>query len=300
MVIEKKIFLAAADLPNTRQSLRILLDALEASDLGKTSEIQICHTHNFSWDLESELSCYDLDLKFLDTGYSEKHHEYPVLHGLWKACQNSDFYVLYLHTKGASKTTMAEQRNACAWTRIMLHGVLDNYQLCEKHLDAGADLVGSLWYWHFKGNFWWARSDYLRTLTDPIQMDHDYRNHAEFWCAWGNWWGRHSPPKVKNLFYLKNYQNDNSFLEIVKNQKISDIDLQEQVIFVDSRLDPGQTFSIEQHLENFDLRVFDTIYIPTESRDLVPRLKLFLNYDGAVFVCNTKTQQVEKIRYQDI
>jgi hypothetical protein len=296
--MKKQIYLAAADLPNTRQSIRLILDSLELSSLSREARIVICHTDNFSWDLQSELSHYDLDLAFLNSGYSNEHYEYPVLHELWKASQNDDFYALYLHTKGASKKTLSGQRNAAAWSKIMLAGVLDNYQLCEYHLDRGADLVGALWYRHFKGNFWWGRSDYLRILTDPILMDHDYRNHAEFWCAWGYWWGRFPPPRVKNLFYLDDYKTDDSFLKIEKTQKLN---IHSQTVFVDKRIDPAQPSTIEEFASDFDLRNFDKIYITKESTNMIPSLKNYLNYDGLIIIADPEfKQELTTIHYNEL
>jgi hypothetical protein len=301
--MQKKIFLSAADLANTRQSIRVLLDALEHSDLGASTEITVCHTRDFSWDLVSELAHYDLDLKFLDTGYSTDHYEYPALHELWLESQKSDFQVLYLHTKGASKITIPEQRNALAWQKFMLHGVLDNWKICEQHLDAGADLVGALWYWHFKGNFWWARSDYLRTLTDPILMDHDYRNHAEFWCAWGNWWGRHAPPRVKNLFYLDGYEKDTDFLDLEKQYKNSMPSVHKYLAFTASELLPESELSqtLEEFLNSGDYRMFDEFRITTKSLNQIQRIKLHLSYAGRICVYDAGTRNLKQvITYQEI
>jgi hypothetical protein len=299
--VKKRIFFSVADLPNTRSSIGLILDQVAGSDLAAETDVTICHTDNFSWDLKSELGRYDLDLKFINTGYSIAHHEYPALHQLWLESQQSDFYALYLHTKGASKTTDTEQLNAAAWSRIMLHGVVHNHRLCEYHLDRGADVVGSLWYRHFKGNFWWARSDYLRTITDPILMDHDYRNHAEFWCAWGSWWGRVPPPKVKNLFYLSGYQSDTDFSELEASAEFQTLDINSQRVFMDKRLDASQPSTIEERLSEFDFSVFDKIVIAPESEHLIPELRYFLNYDGIIVILDPAThQQLKKIHYSEI
>jgi hypothetical protein len=299
--VKKRIFFSVADLPNTRSSVGQILDYVAGSDLAADTDITICHTDNFSWDIESELSHYDLDLTFYNTGYSIQHHEYPALHKLWLESQNSDFYALYLHAKGASKTTESQQLNAAAWSRIMLRGVVKNHGFCEYHLDRGADIVGSLWYRHFKGNFWWARSDYLRTITDPILMDHGYRNHAEFWCAWGAWWGKIPPPRVRNLFYLPGYISDNDFAELETSVHFQTLDITAQRVFLDQRLDSSQPHTIEQQLDQVDFSVFDKIIITPESQHLVGELRHFLNYDGVIVILDPETkQQLKKIHFYEI
>ena len=146
-------------------------------------------------------------LQIIDAGPTD--FEYPALNRLWLDSHDEDFYALYLHCKGSSKTNEVEFQNGLAWMHYMAVGVIDNYPICLKHLDRGADLVGSMWYRHFKGNFFWAKSSYLRTLTGPYQLDASNRFNAEYWCSQAYWHSKGSPrPKVKNLFYLPIIRDD--------------------------------------------------------------------------------------------
>lgn len=142
--------------------------------------------------------------------------EYPALKKIWDDSQTYNFYGLYLHCKGASKTDEEQFQNGIAWLEYMLYGLVDNMDLCLDHLRSGADLIGSMWYRHFKGNCFWFKSEYIRGLIDPMTMDTNNRYQAEYWCAQHYWWGRHRYPMVKNLFYIP-LNSDNDFIELQRN-----------------------------------------------------------------------------------
>ena len=139
--------------------------------------------------------------------------EYPALKRIWDDSQVEDFYGLYLHCKGSSKTDEEQFQNGLAWLEYMLYGLVDNINLCLDHLKSGADLVGSMWYRHFKGNCFWFKSEYIRGLMNPMTMDITSRYQAEYWCSQNYWWGRYKYPKVMNLFYMP-IETDNDFIKL--------------------------------------------------------------------------------------
>ena len=148
--------------------------------------------------------------------------EYPALQRIWQDSQSEDFFGLYIHCKGASKIDIDQLQNGLAWLEYMLYGLVDNMDLCIDHLTRGADLVGSMWYRHFKGNCFWFRSDYVRGLMSPMSMDTTNRYHAEYWCAQNYWWGGYKYPKVKNLFYIP-LNSDNDFLQLKRSGYVPDL-----------------------------------------------------------------------------
>jgi hypothetical protein len=157
-------------------------------------------------------------LQIIDAGPMD--FEYPALNRLWLDSHDEDFYALYLHCKGSSKIDEVEFQNGLAWMHYMAVGVIDNYLICLKHLDQGADLVGSMWYRHFKGNFFWAKSSYLRTLVGPYHIDVSNRFNAEYWCSQAYWYSKGLKlPKVKNLFYLP-ITADDQFLPLLKEGQL--------------------------------------------------------------------------------
>ena len=183
-------------LPNLSRSQSTLLHRLNNSDMPKDR------------------------LQIVEAGPTD--FEYPTLNRLWLDSHDEDFYALYLHCKGSSKTDETEFQNGLAWMHYMACGVIDNYQVCLKHLELGADLVGSMWYRHFKGNFFWAKSSYLRKLTGPYYLDASNRFNAEYWCSQAYWHSKEAPrPKVKNLFYLP-IIHDDQFLRLFDQGYVPD------------------------------------------------------------------------------
>ncbi len=70
--------------------------------------------------------------------------------------------------------------------------VLDNHPACLEILDTH-DVCGGGWQLegfgdrrpHFSGNFWWANSDYVKTLPPPLSLNRFDRYQAEFWIGSG-------------------------------------------------------------------------------------------------------------------
>lgn len=239
-----RVYIHAPRLPNTVRSLSYLLARLRAVGLDQTQPIIMCP--------------------------DPAQFEYPTLRQLWLDAQDSDFHALYLHVKGASKTREHELKNAEAWMDWMLRGVVDDYRMCLAHLTCGADLVGSQYHWHFKGNFWWGRSAYLRQLPDPHLIGVGDRLNAEYWNCWGLWNTGWVKPNVKNLFYVKGLKTDADYVYVT--------DVEQSHVFVDRRLDPTRTHTWEEFLASGEKCAFDRIDVLSSA----VRTEDFLNYDGIV------------------
>jgi len=87
-------------------------------------------------------------------------------------------YFLYIHSKGITRTAEAQQY----WRKFMMHKLVDQYQLCLDLLDRGFLTVGTLlarFPTHYSGNFFWATSDYLKTLPNIPVERHSNRLLAE-------------------------------------------------------------------------------------------------------------------------
>jgi hypothetical protein len=104
---------------------------------------------------------------------------------------NPNCKILYLHTKGIgyAKNTNRYHPVDC-WNKFMLYCLVDNFSSCLKMLDY-VDVVGSKYRpypynkepSHFSGNFWWARSNYIKTNdVYDLKVKHD----AEFWLFRNN------------------------------------------------------------------------------------------------------------------
>ncbi len=82
---------------------------------------------------------------------------------------NSD-YILYLHTKGASKQSDINYKNIMSWRRMMnyfniekVHDVFKIFEITK--FNTYGVLLGKAGKWTiYSGNFWWSKSEYIKTI----------------------------------------------------------------------------------------------------------------------------------------
>jgi hypothetical protein len=96
--------------------------------------------------------------------------EFPTLDMLHAFCKNNDnYYVLYLHTKGVTRPYFKPMDD---WRDCMIYFNVEHWRDCCQKLDEGFDSVGVSTIQtpghHYQGNFWWAKSSYIRTLQ-PVE-----------------------------------------------------------------------------------------------------------------------------------
>jgi len=119
-------------------------------------------------------------------------YEFPTLEGLWNFCRAEymrarapNNFVLYMHSKGSTKYKR-EWNEDSKWRRTMQQFVLHRYTDCVEHLRNGFSTCGALlekrsegatWP-HYRGNFWWARCDYIKQLQDPRPQDYQLYNRG--------------------------------------------------------------------------------------------------------------------------
>lgn len=112
--------------------------------------------------------------------------------------------ILYCHLRGVTNPN-----NECisTWRKYLVHHNITNHMKClealEDHDACGVDLItDDVWPYanHFSGNFWWANSDYLKTLPQICDIDNPsapqkatLRHNAEFWIGM-------SKANLKSLF----------------------------------------------------------------------------------------------------
>lgn len=119
--------------------------------------------------------------------------EFPTLYRIIAHTNSHPLsYILYLHTKGV---TYAE-KNQCLddWINYMLYFNVEQADECidilNSHDTCGVDLRDDPAK-HYSGNIWWARSDYIKMLKSPLDVDSPCgeRHKCEFWICSGE--GRH-------------------------------------------------------------------------------------------------------------
>lgn len=140
-----------------------------------------------------------LGLDLVGSSTNLRDYETPTLALLDQWCQdNPDGAVLYLHTKGVSRSN---DKNKIAWRLLMMHYVVGNVRENLEKLRV-ADMVGVNWqncarHPHFSGNFWMARADWINSLPSveeyragggPRIAGHPWeRMHAEMWLGSRPW-----------------------------------------------------------------------------------------------------------------
>jgi len=119
---------------------------------------------------------------------------------------NENEHIMYMHSKGITGVKRLieneEQKSyfsfLCVqnWRKFLEWGVIENYEKCCNALTTH-DTAGVNWsFWptpHYSGNFWWANSDYLKTLSDPKN---------------GDWWINIRNTKYSSLTYLPDRLKD--------------------------------------------------------------------------------------------
>jgi len=100
---------------------------------------------------------------------------------------NPDYKILYLHTKGVSHSLDHPFVHGIRdWIDFMLYSLVHHHNSCLEMLNY-VDAIGCDYRCkphekenpnHFSGNFWWANSNYIRTLS-VYKLSQKY--DAEFW-----------------------------------------------------------------------------------------------------------------------
>jgi beta-1,4-mannosyl-glycoprotein beta-1,4-N-acetylglucosaminyltransferase len=123
--------------------------------------------------------------KYILANYSENTllYENPTINKMKLfAEQNPDSYILYLHTKGNSYDS--ERQSINDWTDMMLYFLVENHKTCTNKMYEQYDTVGCNYSEspsrHYPGNFWWAKSSYIKTLN-LLSEDEPSKMAPEFW-----------------------------------------------------------------------------------------------------------------------
>jgi len=121
--------------------------------------------------------------------------EIPTLEALRQHALKENFLVLYIHTKGVSWKDHKKAYNKeamTAWRKYLEYFCIDKWRECSAFLDeydaSGCELVEKMNVLpeHFRGNFWWSKSSFLRTLppvNNIVIPNHEVRRKAEFWLG---------------------------------------------------------------------------------------------------------------------
>jgi hypothetical protein len=141
--------------------------------------VQLCKTYDIPIKLQMVRNPFDNDKDMLYNRNSDSSFtESITLNRVWEDCKNEDMKVLYFHSKGSTSystnvnlVNITKHKEYYYWRSFMNWAVLDRWAWCENALEnhdiAGGDYkeVPSP---HFCGNFWWATSNHIRQLPNPL------------------------------------------------------------------------------------------------------------------------------------
>jgi hypothetical protein len=103
-------------------------------------------------------------------------------------------YILYIHTKGASKQSDNRYENIISWRHLMNHFNIEKvknvFKLFEK---TEFNTYGVIFRGYFySGNFWWAKGSYLKTINLETKRLNRFAAEMEFIQS-GKDWKPYSP-----------------------------------------------------------------------------------------------------------
>jgi hypothetical protein len=141
------------------------------------TEAELFFSDAMALDTKLELIGITCDISLYETDTINLLHTHA-------AESEDEFNVLYLHTKGVTRSSL----NVDDWTNYMIYFNITEYERCIDHLtNHGYDTVGVNLFTtppiHYSGNFWWAKSSYLKKLKRCI---HENYNSPEFWLTQDN------------------------------------------------------------------------------------------------------------------
>jgi hypothetical protein len=194
---------------------------------GKGSE-RVCEfVKNYNW------------INILEVSNTDEQYEGFTLKYLHQHSLNDTYEkVGYIHTKGISFLSGDRDHNPNkpgvrdssqdktliainSWRHFLEWGCVDmwkrNVDILDNFQVSGVNYSASPWP-HYSGNFWWSRSDYIKTLENPIERMNKKSGWANQRLSFESWIGIGNPKShsIKNIMFQAYYpQNDDIYPSVV-------------------------------------------------------------------------------------
>jgi SAM-dependent methyltransferase len=131
-------------------------------------------------------------ISYRDINAQENIYEGQTLKELYDYSLKNEGYVLYFHNKGITNSSYIQHGlidEDKKWRQYMQKHCIENWEECIQKLNDGYDVIGSNFYkdyYPFAGNFWWAKTDYIKTLSDPLNINKYYskQDNKEAYKKW--------------------------------------------------------------------------------------------------------------------
>ena len=192
---KKYCFIHSCHMPTLgTEKLEEHIDLLNSS--GLINELECVFINNVGIPISSDF-CKKYGPKYKLMNYSEniELYENPTLNKIKRFSENNkDCYILYLHTKGVSYNKHHPLYTKVRdWNALMTYFLVEKYSSCfEKLVDYDSvgcnyknnselcNQCGYKYTSHYSGNFWWSKTNYLKTL--PLLDESVAQKMApEFW-----------------------------------------------------------------------------------------------------------------------
>ena len=186
--------------------------------------VRLCESYNIPMELTAIANPFDNDQDMLYNRNSDRScTEDITLKRIWEDCKKEDIKVLYFHSKGSTSystnvnvNNIVKHKEYFYWRSFMNWAAIRNWAFCENALGR-YDIAGGDYHEepspHFCGNFWWATSDHIRQLPDPLDKTWWYELQKRTTDAWIKqapvrmydemWIGAREGIKVYNVVDLK-------------------------------------------------------------------------------------------------
>jgi len=127
-----------------------------------------------------------IKIEYVNITNKEFNNEADTLNFMLKKAESyeKNTPMLYVHTKGASYTHPILKKNINAWVRYLDLYTIYKWEECLAGLrdnDAAGGLYEASNPKHFSGNFFWANSEYIKSLPRINKSNIDNYNRGEFW-----------------------------------------------------------------------------------------------------------------------
>ena len=243
--------------------------------------------------------------KYIITNYSSdtELYEMPTINKMKLFSElNPNCYILYLHSKGISyDKNSLRYKNVNDWNKMMTYFLVEKHSICIEKLSEGYDIVGcnylpetTAYLSHFSGNFWWAQTNYLKTI-DKLDDTRRSKPEAEFWPFYKN--PKHFEIYSSNIeHYYRDYSRelycDKPILNLSTN---TNVDVNNSLCFVISNntyisRDKNLVY-IKKYVDNIQ-RIYNNSFIiicnneTTDSEHLSNVKNMLLDYKNIVILNN--------------
>lgn len=209
-----KVFSHMNDMGAGKEIAKEQLNKMISSGLINEAEFYFALNYdptNYIW-FKEELANYK-NVNFLELNARPDDWEMPTLEELKRQCDESleDFYVLYIHHKGAHYQDKPNFKFVTEWRHLLEYFNIEKWKDCVAALQntdtAGINFTDQPWK-HYSGNFWWAKASYIKKLPNIKRRSNfldDRSQFGNYTKGWNYRWDAESwigmaDPTVTNFY----------------------------------------------------------------------------------------------------